>query len=309
MVSSKATSHSPTRQQAIASIATDGRPHTARELAPVSVIVPCYRCADTIGPAVASVAAQRLLPSEVLLVDDCSGDGTLERLHEVAREYPDGWVKVFSLQRNGGPSGARNLGWAHAGQPYIAFLDADDTWHPQKLSIQMEVLAADPGIALLAHQMNVQSRSAPVPPVRHPPPLTMVRPSLLLMRAPFPTASLVLRRDLPFRFDETRRRAEDYLLWAQILLNGYRCARVELVLASWHKPAFGAGGLSGDLAAMHEAAADVRRELHARGLLGEWPMRVLQVTSALRYLRRRLITHTRRYADNPHATQADQANS
>jgi glycosyltransferase involved in cell wall biosynthesis len=270
-------------------------------------VVPCYRCADTIGPAVASVAAQRLQPSEVLLVDDCSGDRTLERLHEVAREYPDGWVKVFSLPRNGGPSGARNLGWAQASQPYIAFLDADDTWHPEKLGIQMGVLAADPGIALIAHQMNVQPRSAPAPAVRFPPPLTMVRPSLLLMRAPFPTASLVLRRDLPFRFDEARRRAEDYLLWAQILLNGYRCARVELVLASWHKPAFGAGGLSGDLAAMHKAAVDVRRELHEKGLLGELPMRVMQVTSGLRYLRRRLITHLRRYAESQPSTRTDQA--
>jgi glycosyltransferase involved in cell wall biosynthesis len=284
-----------------------GARQDGRSVAPVSVVVPCYRCADTIGPAVASVAAQRLPPAEVLLVDDCSGDGTIERLHEVARSYPEGWVKVFTLPRNGGPSGARNLGWAHARQPYIAFLDADDTWHPEKLSIQMEVLAADPAIALLAHKMNVQPRSAPAPAVSHPPPVTVARRSLLLLRAPFPTASLIVRRDLPFRFDEKRRRAEDYLLWAQILLNGYRCARVELVLASWHKPAFGAGGLSGDLAAMHAAAVDVRRELHAQGLLGGVQMRILQVFSEIRYLRRRLITHARRYGATSQANRADQA--
>ncbi len=125
-------------------------------VAPVSVVVPCYRCADTIGPAVASIAAQLLPPAEVLLVDDCSGDRTLDRLHEVAGRYPDGWVRVFSLPTNGGPSSARNLGWEHARQPYIALLDADDTWHPEKLSIQMGVLADDPAIALLAHAMNVQ---------------------------------------------------------------------------------------------------------------------------------------------------------
>ncbi|MEI7035745.1 glycosyltransferase family 2 protein [Fulvimonas yonginensis] len=273
----------------------------------MSVVVPCYRCVDTIGPAVASIAGQRLPPAEVLLVDDCSCDGTLERLHEIARSYPDGWVRVLALPRNGGPSGARNLGWSHARQPYIAFLDADDTWHPEKLSIQMEVLESDPSIALLAHRMNVQPRSAPAPAVRHPPPVTVVRPSLLQMRSPFPTASLVLRRDLPFRFDESRRRAEDYLLWAQILLNGYRCARVELVLASWHKPAFGAGGLSGDLAAMHEAATEVRRQLHAQGLVGGLQMRVVQVLSELRYLRRRVITYTRRFFQNTQSPRADQA--
>jgi glycosyltransferase involved in cell wall biosynthesis len=278
-------------------------PRGGAKVAPVSVVVPCYRCVDTIGPAVASVAAQLLRPAEVILVDDCSGDGTLERLHQVASEYPDGWVKVFGVPSNGGPSGARNLGWANASQPYIAFLDADDTWHPQKLKIQMEVLASDPEIALLAHQMNVQPRTAPAPKVRHPVSVTVVPPSLVMLRSPFPTASIILRRNLPFRFDEQRRRSEDYLLWAQILLSGYRCARVEQVLASWHKPPFGAGGLSGDLAAMYEAGVDARRALHAQGLLGGTQMYVVHMIGLLRYARRRVITYVRRFTSAPRTSR------
>ncbi|WP_424683468.1 glycosyltransferase family 2 protein [Frateuria sp. YIM B11624] len=278
-----------------------------RRVAPVSVVVPCYRCADTIGPAVASVAAQRLPPAEVLLVDDCSGDGTLERLREVAAGYPAGWVKVHALPRNGGPSGARNLGWERATQPYIAFLDADDTWHPEKLAIQMDVLAADPAIALLAHSMNVQPRTAPAPPVRRPIAVRVLPNRLPLLGSPFPTASMVLRRDLPFRFDERRRRAEDFMLWAQILLSGYRCARIEPVLASWHKPPFGAGGLSGDMDAMYAAAIDVRRTLHAQGLIGGARMHVAAVLGVARYARRRVLTYARRFAGHPHATRADQA--
>lgn len=265
-------------------------------VAPVSVVVPCYRCADTIGPAVASVASQLLRPAEVILVDDCSGDGTLEQLHEVARAYPAGWVKVLAVPRNGGPSGARNLGWAHARQPYVAFLDADDSWHPHKLKIQMDVLESDPGIALLAHRMNVQSRSAPAPALQRRQTVTVVPPNLLMLRSPFPTASIIVRRDLPFRFDEQRRRSEDYLLWAQILLSGYRCARVEQVLASWHKPPFGAGGLSGDLAAMYAAGVDARRALHAQGLLSTPQMCLVHVIGLLRYARRRVITYARRFS-------------
>ena len=68
---------------------------SATEVAPVSVVVPCFRCADTIADAVASVAAQVLRPAEVLLVDDGSGDGTLERLEELAQAYPQGWIKVL----------------------------------------------------------------------------------------------------------------------------------------------------------------------------------------------------------------------
>lgn len=259
-------------------------------VAPVSVIVPCFRCAHTIDGTVASVAAQRLPPAEVLLVDDASGDGTLERLHVLAARYPAGWIKVFTLPRNSGPSAARNRGWKHASQPYIAFLDADDTWHSLKLKMQMDVLAVDPRIALLAHPMNVQSRSAPEPALRYPLTVSVVPRRLLLKRNPFPTASIVLRRDLPFRFDEQRRRAEDFLLWAQILFSGYPCVTINQVLASWHKPPFGAGGLSGDLAAMYAASVDARRTLHAQGLLSGWQLRMAHVVGLARYARRRLLT-------------------
>jgi hypothetical protein len=160
----------------------------------------------------------------------------------------------------------------------------------------MEVLAADPQIALLAHSMNVQPRTAPPPPVRRPVAVRVLPNRLPLMGSPFPTASMVLRRDLPFRFDERRRRAEDFMLWAQILLSGYRCARIEPVLASWHKPPFGAGGLSGDVEAMYAAAIDVRRTLHRQGLIGGPRMHLAAALGVARHARRRLITYARRFS-------------
>jgi glycosyltransferase involved in cell wall biosynthesis len=274
------------------------------DLAPVSVVIPCYRCADTIASAVASVAAQKLRPAEVLLVDDGSGDGTLERLKAIARICPDDWVKVLSMPRNGGPSGARNLGWRHASQTWIAFLDADDTWHPHKLSLQMDVLEADPGISLLAHRMNVQPRTDPPPALSYPLKVRICQRHLMRLGTSFPTASIVLRRDLPFRFDENRRRAEDFLLWAQILLSGYRCAQINQVLASWHKQPFGEGGLSGDLKAMYEASVSVRKALHAEGLIGPWQMRLLYLSGLLRYARRHVLTYLRRQAANRRARHA-----
>lgn len=265
------------------------------ENAPVSVVIPCYRCARFIEHTVASVAAQALKPAEVLLVDDGSGDGTLEELHRVASTYPPGWVKVIAMPRNGGPSAARNRGWAHASQPWIAFLDADDSWHPQKLKLQLEALAEDPQAMLIAHDMNVQSRTAPSPALDYPLVVTHVLAHhLFLLRTQFPTASIVLRRDLPFRFDESRRLAEDLLLWAQILLSGYRCIRLNQVLASYHKPPYGAGGLSNDLVAMNKAVVDVRRTLRRQGLLSWWLWRLADAVGVLRYARRWVITLTRR---------------
>lgn len=234
--------------------------------APVSVVVPCYRCGATIGEAVASIASQTLPPRQVLLVDDASADGTAQALHALAASYPTGWIDVIELPRNGGPSAARNAGWARATQDYIAFLDSDDTWATTKLEIQVRALREDPAIALIAHRMQVRERGAiPTPPMKAR--TRLVPRRRLLLNNPFPTASVILRRDLPFRFDEHYRRVEDFLLWGQIAFSGHRCAKVDAVLAYWHKANYGEGGLSEDLVAMHRAGREVRRELLRQGLV------------------------------------------
>ena len=121
------------------------------ELAKVSVVIPCYRCADTIARAVTSIAEQTSRPAEVILVDDCSGDDTLATLYELQAEYPQGWVKVIESPKNAGPGTARNLGWEAATQAYIAFLDADDSWHPQKIEMQYGWMSKNPEVALTGH--------------------------------------------------------------------------------------------------------------------------------------------------------------
>lgn len=267
--------------------------------APVSVVIPCYRCADTIAAAVASIAAQTRRPAQVVLVDDASGDGTLQVLGEVAQAHPAGWVDVVAAPVNGGPSRARNLGWGRATQPYIAFLDADDTWVPQKIALQMAALEADPDIALIAHRMRVRDRAQPLPPLRGGVRTHIVGRRRLLLNNPFPTASVVLRRDLPFRFNEDFRRVEDFLLWAQIGFSGHRCAKINQVLAYWHKPTYGAGGLSGDLAAMHRAGGEVRHELLRQGLVTRGEHLLARGIGMIRRGRRRLLLALRSGARTP----------
>ncbi len=264
--------------------------------APVTVVVPCYRCTRTIAASVESIAAQTLLPAEVILVDDCSGDGTPGVLREVARRYPAGWVRVLESPQNGGPSQARNIGWAHATQEYIAFLDADDSWAPRKLELQMAALRDDPEIALIAHRMDVRDREAGPPPLRPPVRVARVGRRRLLLNNPFPTASVVLRRDLPFRFNENFRRVEDFLLWAQIAFSGYRCAKLNQTLASWHKANYGAGGLSGDLAAMHRAGKEVRRVLLEQGLVSPAEHVVARAIGMVRRARRNVLMLLREFA-------------
>ena len=88
--------------------------------APVSVIIPCYRCADTIARAVASVARQSLRPETVILIDDLSDDGTLDELYRLQQEYPAGWIVVLAKAGNDGPGAARNIGWESEHQSVAA---------------------------------------------------------------------------------------------------------------------------------------------------------------------------------------------
>jgi len=265
-----------------------------RSRAPVSAVVPCFRCADTIPAAVASIAAQTLPPAEVFLVDDCSGDNTLETLHALAARYSPGWIQVIALPVNGGPSRARNAGWERATQDYIAFLDADDTWVRRKIELQVQALAADPGIALIAHRVKVRDRGLEPLPLRMPIRTEIVGRRRLLLNNPFPTPTVMLRRDLPFRFNEDFRRVEDFLLWAQIAHSGYRCAKINQALAYLHKPSYGAGGLSGDLAAMRHAGRKVGDELQRLGLVSARERMFTRSVGMIRRARRHLMLMLRR---------------
>jgi glycosyltransferase involved in cell wall biosynthesis len=92
--------------------------------APVSVIVPCFRCAETIERAVASIAQQTVPPEEVLLIEDCSDDEgkTLDSLNRLQLEYRDKVaLKIIALKANGGPSVARNAGCEVGLRPTLHF--------------------------------------------------------------------------------------------------------------------------------------------------------------------------------------------
>ena len=102
----------------------------------VSVIIPAYNAAVTIGRALQSVAQQNLLPVEVIVVDDGSTDGTIETTKKYAEELSPCRLTVIS-QPNRGAGAARNLAISKATEDYLAFLDADDEWLPDKLRLCM----------------------------------------------------------------------------------------------------------------------------------------------------------------------------
>jgi glycosyltransferase involved in cell wall biosynthesis len=213
---------------------------------PVSVVVPCYRCSLTIARAVDSVFAQSVIPFEVILVEDCSADETLAVLQKVEQSY-FGRIKIVQMGLNLGVASARNAGWALATQPYIALLDADDSWYPEKLRIQYEYMSNNPDVTLCGHQCVLMSDSYETPDLSENSHVTKISAGSLLFKNAFSTPTVMLKRDIPFRFKEGRRCAEDLLLWQLIAFEGLQVVRIESPLAYVHKPLYGAGGLSAHL--------------------------------------------------------------
>jgi glycosyltransferase involved in cell wall biosynthesis len=254
----------------------------------VSVIIPCWRCQDSIARAIDSVAAQTQLPGELILVDDASGDGTLERLRELAARHEPGWVKVIALQRNSGPGAARNAGWAVASNSLIAFLDADDAWFPEKIARQMEWMTTHPEAVLTGHLTLClrDDASAKAIPAR----FTARRVSLsrMLWSNPFPTRSVMLRRDVPFRFGD-RSVSEDYLMWLELVGSGAPCYRLEAVMGASFRPDFDPGGWSGHLWRQERSELRALSALRSRGGLSALSWAAASAWSLFKFMRRALI--------------------
>lgn len=97
----------------------------------VSIIMPAYRAAAYIEHTLRSVLAQTYTQWELLVADDCSPDTTREVVAAWAARDPR--IRLIAMERNGGPAAARNGALARAQGRWIAFLDSDDLWLPQKL--------------------------------------------------------------------------------------------------------------------------------------------------------------------------------
>jgi glycosyltransferase involved in cell wall biosynthesis len=101
----------------------------------VCVIIPAYRKFELVERALNSVLAQSLQPQEILVIDDASGNGLAQ---QVAQAFPA--VRVYELEQNRGPAGARNFALDKAKASLIAFLDHDDAWTPEYLERQVWTL-------------------------------------------------------------------------------------------------------------------------------------------------------------------------
>jgi teichuronic acid biosynthesis glycosyltransferase TuaG len=204
-----------------------------------SVIIPTFNSDVTIESAIYSCLNQSLAPYEVIVIDDCSTDSTVQRVKDIMRRSESKtFVRLLSTRTNSGPATARNLGWNSASGDYIAFLDSDDLWHPKKLECINTVLTKYKQIQILGHCNSILRESIY---------LRRVLKSSLLVKNFSITPNLIFNKAIKERFDETMRYTEDHDLLLRIAkyypiyhLNG---ANIPTILG---RPPMTAGGLSGN---------------------------------------------------------------
>ncbi|HEY2374034.1 MAG TPA: glycosyltransferase [Gaiellaceae bacterium] len=124
----------------------------------MDVVMPAYNAGEYIAEAIESVLAQTHGDLELFVVDDGSTDET----REVVASFRDGRVNYLHRD-HGGPSAARNTGIRASGALFVAFLDADDRWRPDKLAAQIDMLNREPSVGLVhGFQLTIDARGAPV---------------------------------------------------------------------------------------------------------------------------------------------------
>ena len=188
-----------------------------------SVIIPTYNRADMVGSAVQSVLAQTLSDWELIVVDDGSQDNT----RDVIAQFKDSRIR-YIYQDNQKLPGARNTGIRASTGEYVAFLDSDDLFLPEKIQLQVKALDHNPEVGLIA------SGWTEVDAQRNP--LRTRRPWLLnqglaiqdwLYNCPFAPSAVLVRRDWLMwvgLFDAQQYYVEDWDLWLRLSYAGCRMA-------------------------------------------------------------------------------------
>lgn len=262
------------------------------DVAFVSVVVPCFRCASTIQRAVDSIALQTQKPLEVILVDDASSDDTLSVLYAIEKQY-SGWIKVIALNKNQGVANARNMGWSVATQPYIALLDADDAWHSNKIEIQYQFMQKHPEVVLSGHDVSIILDNNLPDSLLTEPDVKYISKQKMLISNPFFTSSVMVKRDIVFRFDSNKRYMEDHLLWLQLVFDNQQVAKLNLALVAMYKQAYGASGLSSHMWAMERSELGNYWCLYKSKSIGFISVVILHLYSLAKYLRRLILVSLR----------------
>lgn len=181
----------------------------------ISIVIPTYNRKDLVLEAIHSVLVQEPKNFEVIVIDDGSTDGTAEYLRGL--HLP---IKVVT-QANAGVAAARNRGIHEARGQYVAFLDSDDLWLPDKLQLQLAFFAAHPNAMIVCTDEQISEEGVIQPMTRFMRNQPITRPSLpaFVQHTSIHVSAVMVRKSLFDEvgvFNESLRIHEDSELWNRI---------------------------------------------------------------------------------------------
>lgn len=202
----------------------------------ISIVTPVYNAAAYICQTMEMVRKQEYTDWEWFLVDDCSKDNSCEVIEDYLKKHPDERIYLIKKEKNEGAALTRNRGIRKARGRYIAFLDADDIWLPEKLRIQMEFMKQkDAAFVFAAYEFGDEDAVGTGKIVHVPEELTYKK---ALSRTVIFTTTVLLDtekipKDLIYMPNVP---SEDSAAWWQILRNGYVAKGLDEVLAIYRRP-------------------------------------------------------------------------
>lgn len=262
-----------------------------------SVVIPCFNCHSTLNQALTSIETQIYPVDEVIVVDDCSSHSSTIKSKSIISKYKSLNIIFISMPNNHGPGEARNRGLELASGDLIAFLDADDEWHPYKTVVVSKLFQKDTELTLLSHSRPyITNTQLPIANTNNSSLLKLTLPRLIFSNI-IPTSSVVIRRSSlkNIRF-MGREHTEDYLLWLELLLSGHKLKHLNQSLAfTRHFPLYGQG-YSANLRLHQEREIHTITYLCKKYSISYYIRYAWQAWSTIKYLRR--LVKRRIYARN-----------
>ncbi|WP_339266770.1 glycosyltransferase family A protein [Paenibacillus sp. FSL R5-0470] len=265
----------------------------------ISVVIPMYNSNETIINTLDSIKNQTAFKYilEILVINDGSTDNSLNLVERYAEEN-SGMPIILIDKPNGGVSTARNIGMKEAKGEWIALLDSDDDWLPEKIEIQMNTIQKHPEIDFLGGDIDDKGLKILWRRIKG---LYKANVNDICIKM-FPQTSVAIFKRSIFEqiggYDETQQYAEDGNYFLKICANyNYYHLPVRMVYYGGGKPAFGFSGLSSNLKKMHEGNIKNIKELKTDNYIGLNFYVILRLFYHLKYIRRILITklHGRKY--------------
>lgn len=191
----------------------------------VSIIMPAYNAERTIRDAVNSVIGQTFENWELLVIDDGSGDSTYNIIKEASAA--DQRVRAMRNNKNLGVSETRNRGVSCAGGGWIAFLDSDDMWKPEKLEKQLKLAEIKRDAALIFTGSSfINADGSPTTYSLAVPEQTTYRK--LLKQNIISCSSVLVKKELVQKFRMKHDNMhEDFAVWLQILKDGFKAYGID----------------------------------------------------------------------------------